>query len=571
MRLIQIFCLSILVLFFGCKEDAINNVDDPNFKVNIRIAKDPGKVNPFFSPSAAGRKIFQYIFIPIADFHPETLELTPNLIKEIPIGYASTLDDGTPTIAYDLEFVDANWSDGHKLNARDYVFTVNAIKHPSCKAAAWKPYFDNILDTSLDKDNEMKVTVHCNPNYMLSLETVLTSYLLAEHQFDNDEVLADSDLLSESDTIQQNILTAVNASMDLKEDIIQLGPYKISDLQTDNYYILDKINNHWTTNFPERPYLASHPSSIVLKIVPDEVSAVTMLKEGSLDFMELKSADTFLGLRDDDEFAKNWNFHTPQLMFFYYIAVNNASGLTSDKKIRKALAHLIDVDDIIYNVDKGLGVRTTGYFHPTKSYYNDQLSEIKLDIEKAITYLKSAGWTELNADGIRTKEVNGKPTPLDVEILITGSELSKKIALLFQESAKKAGVNIVITTKKTAVMRKENISVFKYDLAALAAGQDAAPDDPYSIFHSDNAVPGTKNISGYSNPAADDLIQKIRTTRNPEERKSYYLELQEILYDDQALIFLYSPLMKMVCSKKFVMTSSSKRPGYFANTFKLTS
>jgi peptide/nickel transport system substrate-binding protein len=298
-----------------------------------------------------------------------------------------------------------------------------------------------------------------------------------------------------------------------------------------------------------------------MKVVPDEITAITMAKEGLLDIVSLKSSSTFLELRDND--ADKFSFHTPQLMFFYYIALNNTAPFLQEKTRRRAIAHLIDINDIILTLDKGLGVRTTGPFHPTKPYYNKSLEEIKPDIKRSGELLDSNGWRDTDGDGIRDKLIKGIKTPLQLDFYI-----SKNIALLFQESAAKGGVQLNIVSKANSLMQKENINVKKYDMAALAQSFDASSDDPYSNWHSDNAGIGGTNKTGYANPRSDALIEKIRTTRDVEIREELYMELQEVMYEDQPMIFMYSPLMKFIISNDIVATTTSKRPGYLANTFK---
>ena len=169
-------------------------------------------------------------------------------------------------------------------------------------------------------------------------------------------------------------------------------------------------------------------------------------------------------------------------------------------------------------------MRNTGPFHPTKSYYNEVLPPVTLDVKKANKLLDDAGWKDTDGDDLRDKVINGQKTKLTIDFYITGSELSRNIALIYQESAAKAGVEINIISKKNSLMKKENIKKLKYDMAALAQGLDSSADDPYSLWHSDNALAGKTNISAYNNPQSDVLIEKIRLTRNIEERKEHYLK-----------------------------------------------
>ena len=216
-----------------------------------------------------------------------------------------------------------------------------------------------------------------------------------------------------------------------------------------------------------------------------------------------------------------------------------------------------------------MGLRTTGHFNPKKSYYNTDIQAVDYSLDKAKELLAADAWEDSNNDGTLDKDINGSRTELELELLITGSSLSQNIALLFQESAKQAGVKVNIVNKQMSLIRKENLSNFNFDMAALAATADANPDDPYSRWHSDNAVPGKQNQIGYSNSEADALIEEIRTTRDVEKRADAYRELQEIMHEDQPCIFLYSPMQKIIISKRLDAVTSSKRPGYSANSFKL--
>ena len=562
-----LFLFISLIIFWSCQNDTAKETNDNSIsELNIRLEKEPGLIHPIFATSTIGRTVYQYTFLPLADFHPETLELSPILIKDIPVAYEHTLEDSRVTVAYDIEFrEDAQWSDGRPVTAEDYLFTINMIKHPLSKATRWKPYIANIYDIKISDTNNRKMTVYCNPDYMLSLEICVTSYILPKHILDPESLL-DNTNIDTDDTVQVDLMEKISNTMNQRLDVVQVGPYMITDEATDEYIILTKISDHWGAEDIDNPFLQAYSDKIIMKVVPDEITAITMAKEGLLDIVSLKSSSTFLELRDSD--ADKFSFHTPQLMFFYYIAMNNTAPFLQEKTMRRAIAHLIDINDVILTLDKGLGVRTTGPFHPTKPYYNKSLDEIKYDIKKAGELLDSNGWEDTDGDGIRDKIIKGIKTPLKLDFYITGSSLSKNIALLFQESAAKGGVQLNIVSKANSLMQKENINVKKYDMAALAQGFDASSDDPYSNWHSDNAGIGGTNKTGYSKPKSDALIEKIRTTRDIEHREELYMELQQIMYEDQPMIFMYSPLMKFIISNDIVATTTSKRPGYLANTFK---
>ena len=164
---------------------------------------------------------------------------------------------------------------------------------------------------------------------------------------------------------------------------------------------------------------------------------------------------------------------------------------------------------------------------------------------------------------------NGQKIEMDLDMYITGSELSKNIGLLLQENAKKVNININIITKAYKDIVRENIKKRDYDLIPLVLGQDLALDDPYTKWHSDNDDPAKKNDISYRSKEADELIDNIRSTQDDAQRSQYYKDLQKVMYDEQPVIFLYNPQEKIIVSKDWIASSTMKRPGYFAGTFEL--
>lgn len=578
-RIILYFIISLL--FCSCKNDnpkiqsgdidsSLGSIEE----INIRLPRDPQQINPFFAPGPRGREVFQYIFLTLADFHPDDLQLYPILITEIPTGKIESIN-GVECISYTMELrPDAKWSDGTAISNTDVDFTFKMINHPLGQASGWKPFFTELKSVKTDPNNSKKFTVSFAKDYMLSLEATSTINLMPAHIYDPTAILNKykiTDLISGAetkyDTSETQLFEKINAAANEKIGVIQSGPYTLSSHETNQYVQLKKQEDYWGAVYPTNPFLQAKANKITFKIVPDELTAITMAKEGTIDLMMMQQSQSFLDLKEDNSFNDKWSFHVPQLMRYYYLALNNKTPVLSDKRVRNALAHLADVDDYIENIDGGLGIRTIGHFNPSKSYYNDKLAPIPYDINTAKKILAEAGWSDKDGDGFVEKDLAGKSTTLELDILMTGSNLSKNIALLFQASAAKAGIKINIVTKTMSLLRKENLYTFDYDIAMLAVGLDSNTDDPYRRWHSDNKDNPRDNIVGYSNPKVDKLIEAVRTTKDEALMKKYFFDIQEEMYLDQPCVFLYCPLNKIIISKKYEATATAKRPGYQANTF----
>ena len=74
------------------------------------------------------------------------------------------------------------------------------------------------------------------------------------------------------------------------------------------------------------------------------------------------------------------------------------------------------------------------------------------------------------------------------------------------------------------------------------------PEDPdqYSIWHSTQT---STNITKYSNPRIDKLLEDGRTEINLEERRKIYLDFQRFLVEDSPAIFLYYPTTYSISRK----------------------
>jgi peptide/nickel transport system substrate-binding protein len=55
----------------------------------------------------------------------------------------------------------------------------------------------------------------------------------------------------------------------------------------------------------------------------------------------------------------------------------------------------------------------------------------------------------------------------------------------------------------------------------------------------------------YNNPAADEMLEKGRSTFNQSQRKKYYDRFQEIIAEDQPYTFLYVPEELIIISSRF--------------------
>lgn len=572
------FIFAIFSIFlFSCKGDSTKKVVDK--VLDIAMLKEPTMLNPLLNPGATERIVFHNIFAPMADFHPETYELSPILIKSIPDGEPILDGPYKGGTKYTVEVKDeAKWDNGSPITGKDIAFTLKAIKHPNTNAAGYRSYMKWVSDVKVDPNNPKKVNFYFKDYYILAKELAVTVEIYPQYHYDPENAMdeisipeLDSEKVKEIIDASPKLVTFAKEFNNVKfsrESISGAGPYRFKEWVSNQFIILEKKENYWASG-TDIPSLMAGPDELKFHFIADETATISQMKEGNIDVFTNMSGSTFFDLKENETYKDDFQYFTPQLMKYYYIAINNSKPELSDPDVRRALAKLVDIPKLINILEGGLGKQTVGSINEKKPYYNKELTPISLDIAGAKEILTKEGWRDTNDDGIIDKKINGEKVEMDLDIHVTGSELSKNIGLLLQENAKKVNININIITKKYRDTKRENIKKRDYDLVPLVLGQDLSLDDPYLKWHSENDDPAKSNDVSYRSEKADELIDNIRSTQDDTQRALYYRDLQKVMYDDQPVIFLYNPQEKIIVSKDWKASSTMKRPGYFAGTFEL--
>ncbi len=568
-----IFCI-ILIYFSSCKPDK----KDEGFTLRIRLKEDVDCLHPILSRSASASQIEPFIMLPMFEFSMDRIELSPLLVLKIPEFTRS--NDSASVFECDLR-PEAKWDDGTPILAADYEFTVKAALNPFITNPTWKSILKNIKEIEIDSTNPRHLAIHVVKNYLLSKEICGNINLYQAHYYDPKGIMNKYriyDLLtkdSASWTAEQKLelkqfATDFESAEMCKTKISGSGPYRLKSWDAGAKIVLEKKTNWWGSKLADSiPMLSAYPDRIEYLIMPDEAATILALKDGSIDIATDISPKQFDNLEKDTSSKNKLQFFTPTIFQYTYFELNNRNPALSQKEVRKALAQLIDVSGFIKNVMQGLAEPIIGPFHPSRSYYNKQLSPIQFNPTSAANELKTAGWNDSNRDGILDKKINGKSAKLSFHVMVS-AELGKKLALLLQEEAKKIGIEIIPETKDWSLILKD-MNELKFDIALCVQTQSPSLYDPYQSWHSSNTKPGGSNRCGFATPETDSLIQVIRTTSVDTDRNNAYLRFQEILYQELPQLFLFSPKQRIIANSRIKMDISSRRPGYSENMIQLAS
>jgi len=283
-------------------------------------------------------------------------------------------------------------------------------------------------------------------------------------------------------------LTVVSKPL-FKKGLVGYGPYYVSSL-------LFKGGSFLTLTLSSRnPAIANK----MYKFYKTESQAVLAYKQGEVDKIEgLLSYDETVAKWKNTTITSDINYDRMVTIFF-----NVKDPVLAEKSVRQALAFAVP------NIEEERAYSPIG---KTSWAYTDTVKQYLFDEEQATKLFEASKSSTSSAS-------------LTLYTFSPYLDVAQKIA----ESWTKIGL-------KTEV-KVENTLPSSYQ--ALLTARDIPKDpDQYAFWHSTQSF---SNITNYSNPKIDKLLEDGRATIDQEERLKLYIDFQKRLVDEAPAIFLYYP------------------------------
>ncbi len=563
------------ILLLQCtSEESVDDVDI----LRIRLSSEPDRLNPILSRQGTAVQIERFIFSPLLDYNPYTLELEPVLLKSRPdIDFIEGEDGSDTRIEMEIR-EDALWDDGSAITGFDYLFSMKIALNPYLANQSWANYVSKIAQISVDSVEHHKFTVVLSGKYFLAEEIAGAFLVYPRHIYDPegvyDSISYTTCLNYRPDENQvldkklQEYAERFNSDRYSREVVQGSGPYELLEWISGQHVLLKQKSDWWGEGKTDlHPYLQTGADQLHYLIIPDNQTALTALKDGQLDVVSSISPEDFADLMRYNEENGGLELLTPSVLQYYVIAYNNRHPILSRLKVRQALSRLMNVDELIEELFYGMGVRIIGPVHPSKSYYNDLLTPIPFEPEKAKDLLTEDGWKDSDGDGILDQVINGKNEKMEFSFLTFRSKLSQDVAILLSEAAADVGIEFNISPVDNNEVN-QRFMTGEYDLSTTAVRQHPGITDPYSQWHSENQDAGGNNFTKFSNPEADRIMEELRETLDPEKIDQLMRKLQEIIYDEQPALFLVAPKTRLAVRDEFEVRGTSVRPGYMDNAIR---
>jgi microcin C transport system substrate-binding protein len=442
----------------------------------------------------------------LTGFHPDSMEIIPQ------IATSWAYDQDGQTVYYKLN-PNAKWSDGEKVKADDFLFTLEFMRSKHIQAPWYNNHYTTQI-TAVKKYNE---------------HTISITGAVAKPQ---DELHYYYGL----NPTPKHFYKKIGADFIKKHNwkvVPNTGPYQIGKISKGKQIEFLRKENWWAKD--DRYNLGRfNVNKVILKVIRDTNIAYKHFEKGNIDSFTLVQPEFWhnkaKGKLFDNGYIEKFVFYNDKPRSSSGLFLNQDNEILKDKNIRIALAHALNFDRVIKTVLRGDYERLQEFHTGYGEYSNDNVKVRGFDLETANNILDQNGWATRGGDGIRIKD--GQRLSLN---LVYGHKEHNDRWSILKQDAIKAGIELNLKLQDPSSHYK-TIMQKQHQIASLGWSTGFRPAF-WQHFHSENAhKPQTNNITNTDNKRMDELIIQYRSETNKDNRIKLSKQLASIIHESAAFI-----------------------------------
>jgi peptide/nickel transport system substrate-binding protein len=453
----------------------------------IVVQADPGHLNPAISTAAHVHAVADSLFNGLVeldrDFRPQ-----PDLAQRWAVS------DGGTVYTFWLA-PNVKWHDGRPFTSADVKFTFDELllKHHARSRSG----IGSVL-AAIEAPAPDRVVFRLRRPYgaLLQLLNVTEAPILPQHVYQGADPLTHPANLKPVGT----------------------GPFKFDSYRTDQQVVLVRNPDYFK---PGLPYL----DRLVFRIIPDSGAQTLALLAGEADYLPLVSAVDVERLRARPELTlAQTSYGSGGSNCISTLGYNLERKALADLRVRQAIAHAIDREQLLRDVQFGIGKVATAPISSglTWAHASGALARYASpNPQRAAELLDAAGFAPA-ADGTRlTLELLHFPT-------------FNRIGEVLRQNLAKVGIRVVQRPLERAAFIDAVFTQRAFDLNIISYCNGADPDSGVRRMYMSNNIGNVpfSNAAAYRNPEVDRLFALAAETDNYDERGRHYAAVQRILADE---------------------------------------
>jgi peptide/nickel transport system substrate-binding protein len=297
-----------------------------------------------------------------------------------------------------------------------------------------------------------------------------------------------------------NAIHSPKAMMETKEGYnrhpVGTGPFILKSWQSGDRLVLERNADYWDAGHPDL-------DEIVIRPLPDNTARFTSILAGETDIIWHDRADDIVKAKKNPALVVHEYAGSGASVY----AFNTKRPPFDDARVRQALRMALDLKTYSEVLWAGLWKPAKDPWGPGSFVQCKDPGALPYDPARAKALLKEYG------------------KPVAFKMVVTATPRGRQIGQTFQEMWREVGAEVTIDqVDQTALVTK----AFKrdFDLTPWRIIDFPDPDvQAYANFHTGSPV----NLSNYSSPEVDKLLEEARATGDQEKRTELYCNLARVL------------------------------------------
>ena len=507
--------------------------------ISSTIGEGPKTFNPFTSTDATSSTMADAMYDGLFTSDAMTGEVIPKLAKSVEIKgnrYIIRLRKGI------------QWSDGKPITANDVIFTWKDIIFAGLGNTSTRDSM--MIDGELPKIRKIdNYTVEFTIKKQFApFLRMLSAPIAPKHYFSKDK------------NWQKNFDRFLSTNVNPKT-IVSSGAYKLKEYVPAQRVVFERNPNYYLINKKgeKLPYI----NRIIYLIVGDINNQILKFEANELDEISLKGGDVArYKAKESKSNYVIYNLGADNGTMFLAINLNNRKNKQTGKyyvpqkkqrwfqdvNFRRAIDYAIDRKSMVQNIANGMATPLFTAESPNGIYYNEKIKGHSRDLQKAKKILTSSGFVLKNK---KLYDKYGNRVEID---LSTNAGNTEREALGVMIKQDLADIGIQVNFKPIEFNSLVNKITNSFDWDTIILGLTGSPVEPHNgknVWNSNGPLHlfnqrSQNDITGILpypfEKRINDIFDKASLCLKFNERKKYYDEYQQIVYNEAPIIYLYSPI-----------------------------
>ena len=408
----------------------------------------------------------------------------------------------------------AKWSDGKPVTAEDVRWTWQAVMDPASDTGHHKLILGAFEPPEVLDEHTVRFTAR--EAHWRNLLSAGTFEILPRHAFEGRDF---------------NTLNF--------EFPVVSGPYRLAAFRENVSATLERRADWWARGRKMNQGVCNF-QTLVFRFFTDQDNAFEALKKGDIDAFAVYTARQWANETQGERFDKHWivkqrvTNHHP--VGFQGFAMNMRRPPYDDARVRRALAMLLDRETLNRTFMHGAYFLHASYYEDLYAGESakDKPALVPFDPAAAQKILAEAGWQRNAKNGALEKD--GKPFVIN---FLTRDPTSDRFLAFYSAELKKIGIELKIDRKDFASWMRD-MQAFNFEMTWSAYGGGIFRDPEPMWSSAEAARPSGANVTGFSDPAVDALIEKQKTVFDLAERNAILREIDAIVTARTPYVLLWN-------------------------------